>query len=418
MVSSSVSRRSFIQLAALAGASGLSAGCSAQESASEGSIETIADKPENAAGSAGTDASKSGVPAPTVTEKLLASMTLEQKVAQLFFVTPEQLTGVSPVTAAGDITKAALKNLPVGGLVYFSQNITGEQQLRSMLANALAFSKESGAGIPLFTGVDEEGGPLVARVANSGLFDVEHFPNMASIGATGDASEAAYVGTSIGSNLHDIGFSVDFAPDADVLTNPNNSVIGPRSFSSDPSVAADMVAAEVEAMLQTGTLPCAKHFPGHGDTAGDSHTGEAVSYRTADDLHACEYKPFEAAARANCPFIMVGHIQTPNAAGDGLPATLSKIMITDALRGIVGFTGVVISDSMGMGAITQYYSQADAGVKFLAAGGDMLLMPDNLNEMYQGVLDAVSNGTLTEARIDESVARIIAAKQAAGLIES
>ena len=285
-------------------------------------------------------------------ERLLSSMTLEQKVAQMLFVTPEQLTGVDCATEAGPLTKEALAKLPVGGVVYFGGNIAGDRQLRDLLSGTVELSRGAGAGIPVFTGVDEEGGPLVARVANSGHFDVERFPNMWWIGESGDADRAAHVGGVIGSYLRDIGFSVDFAPVADVLTNPDNPVIGHRSFSGDPDVCAQMVSSEVEAMLQAGTLPCAKHFPGHGDTQGDSHTGAVTSWRSVDELCACEYVPFKAAIDAGCPFVMVGHIQTPNAAGDGLPASLSRVMITEELRGRLGFAGVVISDSLCMGAIS------------------------------------------------------------------
>lgn len=351
-------------------------------------------------------------------ERLLSSMTLEQKVAQMLFVTPEQLTGVDCATEAGPLTKEALAKLPVGGVVYFGGNIAGDRQLRDLLSGTVELSRGAGAGIPVFTGVDEEGGPLVARVANSGHFDVERFPNMWWIGESGDADRAAYVGGVIGSYLRDIGFSVDFAPVADVLTNPDNPVIGHRSFSGDPDVCAQMVSSEVEAMLQAGTLPCAKHFPGHGDTQGDSHTGAVTSWRSVDELCACEYVPFKAAIDAGCPFVMVGHIQTPNAAGDGLPASLSRVMITEELRGRLGFAGVVISDSLCMGAISRNFEPEDAGVRFVAAGGDVLLMPSDPWAAHQGIIDAVYSGSLTEERIDESVLRIIAAKQAAGLVEA
>lgn len=351
-------------------------------------------------------------------ERLLSSMTLEQKVAQMLFVTPEQLTGVDCATEAGPLTKEALAKLPVGGVAYFGGNIAGDRQLRDLLSGTVELSRGAGAGIPVFTGVDEEGGPLVARVANSGLFDVERFPNMWWVGESGDADSADHVGAVIGSYLRDTGFSVDFAPVADVLTNPDNPVIGHRSFSGDPDVCAQMVSAEVEAMLQAGTLPCAKHFPGHGDTQGDSHTGAVTSWRTADELRACEYVPFKAAIDAGCPFIMVGHIQTPNAAGDGLPASLSRVMITDELRGRLGFAGVVISDSMCMGAVSRNFEPKDAAVRFVAAGGDVLLMPPDPWAAHQGIIDAVYSGGLTEGRIDESVLRIIATKQAAGLVEA
>lgn len=352
----------------------------------------------------------------TPAQQIMSTMTLEQKVAQLFFVTPEILTGVETATVSGSLTDAALDAYPVGGMIYFGQNIVGNQQFRDLVGGNVALSKEAGAGVPIFSGIDEEGGPLVARIARSGCFDVETFPNMAAIGASGDTSQAANVGTTIGSYLKDIGLTVDFAPVCDVLTNPDNTAIGPRSFGSDPDLVSSMVSAEVAAMSATGTCACGKHFPGHGDTAGDSHTGEAISNRSMDDLVACEYKPFSAAIDAGVPFIMVGHIKTPNAAADDLPATLSTKMITEELRGRLGFSGVVISDSMRMGAITQYYDQATAAVMFLQAGGDMLLMPDDLPAMYQGVLDAISAGTLSEDRINESVERILNAKEAAGLI--
>lgn len=416
-VSRLVTRRQALQTFGILGASAVLTGCG-QAVGPAAQTENIpeVDDPTAVTDAATTAASTEQAPQETPAQKLLDTMTLEQKVAQLFFVTPEELTGVECATIAGNMTKAAIADKPVGGLIYFSQNIVGNQQFRDMVAGNVGFTQESGAGIPAFSGIDEEGGPLVARIARSGYFEVQTFPNMADIGASGDTSQAANVGTTIGSYLKDIGLTVDFAPDSDVLTNPDNTAIGKRSFGSDPDLVSSMVSAEVEAMVATGTCPCAKHFPGHGDTAGDSHTGEAISNRSMDDLISCEYKPFSAAIEAGVPFIMVGHIKTPNAAADDLPATLSSKMITDELRGRLGFEGVVISDSMSMGAITQYYDQATAGVMFLQAGGDMLLMPEDLGAMYQGILDAVNSGTLTEERIDESVLRILNAKETAGLI--
>ncbi|MCI1665622.1 MAG: glycoside hydrolase family 3 protein [Atopobiaceae bacterium] len=347
---------------------------------------------------------------------LLGRMTLEEKVAQLFVVTPEQLTGVDVATVAGSITREALGRVPVGGLCYFSQNITGNQQLRDLLSGTSELSRGVGAGVPAFLAVDEEGGTLVARVARSGYFDVETFPNMYSIGATGDTSQAAHVGATIGTYLADIGFNVDFAPDADVFTNPDNTVIGHRSFGSDPDLVSSMVSAEVEAFLPTGVLSCAKHFPGHGNTEGDSHKGTVHTDSTMAELEACELKPFEAAIAAGCPMVMVGHIETPNATDDGLPASLSSEMISGVLRGKLGFGGLVISDSMGMGAITADYEPAEAALMFLKAGGDMVLMTPDLDSAFQGVLAAVSAGDLAEDRVDESVTRILTAKSSLGLL--
>ncbi len=413
MDNADITRRAFL-FAATAASLGL-AGCrggghtDGSETASEGS-RTGSIRPGRHATVKGKRARRSAI------DETIGGMTLGQKVAQLFVVTPEQLTGMGTVTQAGDTTRDALERYPVGGLCYFGQNITGADQLRQMLRDTCAYAAEAGAGVAPFLTVDEEGGPLVARVANSGYFDVQQFPDMVEIGAGGDAAQAANVGRVIGAYLSEIGFNVDFAPVADVLTNPANQVIGARAFSSDAGVVSQMVEAEVSAMIESGVLPCMKHFPGHGDTEGDSHTGAVCSMRSRDQIETCELAPFRAGIAAGCPLVMVGHIETPNFAADGLPASLSKTMMTDVLRDELGFTGVIVSDSFSMGAITQNYTPADAALRFIQAGGDIILMTPDLRAAHQGLMDAISNGTLTEARVDESVKRILAAKQKLGIL--
>ena len=420
--SQNISRRNFVAAGSFALMTAGLAACGNDQassgSAPKGTVSVSKDEPEKAPveDQPASEPERDPELEPSVVDRLLATMTIEQKVAQMFMVTPEQLTGTEVATVAGSMTERALAEIPVGGLVYFGQNITGNQQLRNLLSGSLELSRGAGAGIPAFLGVDEEGGKLVARVANSGHFDVQHFPNMADIGATGNPARAAEVGSVIGTYLREIGFNLDFAPDADVLTNPENPVIGVRSFGSDPALVASMVAAEVEAMNETGVAPCVKHFPGHGDTAGDSHTGAVYTERTLEQLQSCEFGPFRAAIEANVPFVMVGHIETPNAAGDGLPASLSPVMMQDILRGDLGFDGVIISDSFAMGAITENFTPDEAAVQFFTAGGDMLLMTADLKAAYNGVLEAVNAGTLTEDRIDESVRRILTAKEQMGLI--
>lgn len=425
MTDATLSRRSLLAASALIGASALLTGCDAPESAGSAPADNLAEA-DGAAGGAASENLPASTDSPAATERepeprsaaerILGTMTREQKVAQLFLVTPEGLTGVATATIAGPMTAEALGRIPVGGLIYFAKNLVGAQPVRDLLSGTGALARRAGAGVPPFLGIDEEGGTLVARIAKSGLFDVPTFPNMAEIGATGDPARAAEVGTAIGGYLREIGFNLDFAPDADVLTNPSNTAIGVRAFGSDPELVAAMVAAEVAAMLETGTLPCAKHFPGHGDTAGDSHTGAVRTERSRADIESCEFAPFRAAIEAGCPLVMVGHIQTPNFAGDGLPASLSPTMMTDVLRGELGFDGVIISDSFGMGAITQNFAPADAATRFFQAGGDMLLMPQDLSAAYQGVLDAVTSGALSEERVDESVRRILEAKERAGIL--
>lgn len=407
MAKNELTRREILGMLGLAGTSVVLSSCGLNQdpegAATPGAVASMPSAPVTTAPSI-SDSSAA--------ERILGTMTLEQKVAQLFFVTPEQLTGTDCAIEAGEAMEAALATLPVGGVICFSQNIETPEQLREMLANVGRFSTEVAAGIPVFLGVDEEGGPLVSRVANSPAFDVATFPHMATIGGTGDVTQAERVGTAIGSYLHEIGFNVDFAPVADVLTNPENTVIGPRSFGTDSQLVADMVVAEATAMLATGVLPCVKHFPGHGDTNADSHTGEAVSTRTREDLDSCEFEPFRRAIAAGVPLVMVGHIKTPNVAADDLPASLSRVMIGETLRRELGFNGIIISDSFQMGAVTERFSSAAAAVKFLEAGGDMILMPEDLDAAYQGVLDAVASGILSQERIDESCLRVLGTKVA------
>jgi len=400
-----LARRSFLGFSALAAASAL-AGCTPKDPQV---IECYAENPAADTPGASQTPVLSEVPVPTELDRrvdeALAGLTTEQKVLQIFCIHPEALTGVGQVTVAGDATRAALEATPVGGLIYFGHNIVGEQQFRDLVAGTAAMP----VPVPLFLAIDEEGGPLVARVANSGFFSVETFPNMAEVGASGDPAAAYAVGSAIGAYLADIGLNVDFAPVADVLTNAASS-IGPRAFSSDPAVAAAMVAQVVRGLQEAGVSATAKHFPGHGDAAADSHTGAALSERTLDELRACEFVPFKAAIEAGVDAVMVGHISTPNAAADGVPATLSRTVITGWLREELGFDGLVVSDAMNMGAITQFYGAADAAIAFILAGGDVVLDPADFAAAHQGVLAAVNEGIIAPDVLDAAVRRILRVK--------
>ena len=331
----------------------------------------------------------------------IGKMSLEDKVSQLFILRPEDLTGVEVATEAGDMTKEALENYPISGIVYFGQNIESQEQLEEMIANTKSYSR-----YPMFIGVDEEGGTLVARIANSGVFDVPTFPDMIEIGAAGDAGKAYEVGSAIGNYLKPIGFNLDFAPIADVLTNPDNPVIGNRSFGPDAQVDAQMVSNAVKGFQDAGLSAVVKHFPGHGDTDSDSHEGQTVSNRTLEQLRSEEFLPFKAGIDAGVDFVMVGHISLPEVTGDMTPASVSKQMITDILRTELGYDGIVITDSFQMEAITQFYTPGEAAVSAIEAGVDIILMPDDFQSARQGIIDAVNDGTLSEDRIDESLLRI------------
>ena len=341
-------------------------------------------------------------------QEILDDMTLEEKVCQLFMITPEALTGVETATQAGQATQKAYDKYPVGGIIYFSKNLKNPDQTKSMLAKTQEYAQERTC-IPVFLSVDEEGGQ-VARVGRNSAFGVEKIGNMSDVGAGGDTQEAYRIGTVIGSYLKDLGVNMDAAPDTDVLTNPQNEVVKYRSFGSDPQLVAEMAEAELKGLNEEGIIGMYKHFPGHGGTTADSHEGYVYVDDTLEELENGAFVPFKDGIANDIRVIMVSHIAAPNVTGDNTPATLSKKLTTDILREDLGFDGMVITDALNMGAITEQYGSANAAVAALNAGADMLLMPADFQSAYKGVLDAVADGTLTEERIDESVARILEVK--------
>lgn len=337
--------------------------------------------------------------------QLLSEMTMQEKIYQLFVITPEALTDVDTVTAAGDATKEKLEQYPVGGLVYFAKNIVEPEQTKTMLSNVQDFSYEI-TGLPLFLCIDEEGGK-VARIASNASFGVTNVGNMADVAS---ADKAKVIGGIIGAYLAEYGFNLDFAPDADVLTDPDNQAIGERSFGADPQIVAQYAAAVSDGLHEHGIMSTFKHFPGHGGVTKDTHDGAVTTKKTYEELKEAELVPFAQAQEAGIDVVMAAHISVPEVVGDNTPASLSEKMITDILRRDLGYDGLIVTDALNMGAITQNCSSADASVKALQAGADLLLMPDDFQAAVDGVMTAVENGSLTENRINESVTRIIKAK--------
>lgn len=338
----------------------------------------------------------------------LSSMSLEEKVAQLFLITPEALTGAGTVTQAGEATRAALEQYPVGGLIYFQGNIVSEQQVTDMITRQQQFSQER-IGLPLLISVDEEGGQ-VTRVASCANIDVPKFEDTAQIGASGDSSKAHASGQAIGSYLSRMGFNLDFAPVADTLTNPDNTVVKRRSYGSDPQTVAEMAVQNLKGLESQGVYGCIKHFPGHGATLGDTHNGYAYTDKSWEDLKASDLIPFQRCIAEGVSFVMVGHISLPQAIGDDVPASCSQTAIQGYLRGELGYQGIVLTDALNMGAIVDQYSSAQAAIKAFQAGSDMLLMPADFRSAYQGVLDAVNQGGISQERLNESVTRILKIK--------
>lgn len=340
--------------------------------------------------------------------QVVSGMTLEEKTAQLFMITPDALTGFDGVNIAGETSKNAYSEFPVGGLIYMSKNLQDTDQTKDMLSKMNAIAQER-TGLPLLLGVDEEGGS-VARIASNSTFNVTNVGDMSAIGATGDSQNAYQAGVTIGSYLKNLGFNVDFAPVADVLTNPENSLIGNRSFGSDSQLVADMVTSELQGLSEQGIYGAVKHFPGHGGTSGDSHDGAVTLEKTLEEMAQTELVPFQHAIDSGASMILVAHISLPNVTGDNTPASLSSRIVTDLLRSQMGFEGVIVTDALNMGAITSSYTADQAAVAAVNAGADILLMPQDFKTAYQGLLDAVNGGTVSEERINESAARIVRLK--------
>ena len=358
---------------------------------------------------------------PTVTpasevEQQMKEMTLREKVGQLFCIRPEALdTTIHWTSPAADLMPletqevnsmmyAVNKRYPVGGVILYAWNIKDEAQLGRFVSQLKSLN-----GSPLLC-IDEEGG-RVARIANNDNFDVKKYESMAAIGATGDPANAFECGSTIGSYLHKYGFDIDFAPVADVNTNPENIIIGARAFSDDPHVAAPMVTSYLAGLKQAGVTGCIKHFPGHGDTQADTHYGYAQSMKTWAQMDTCEMITFRAGIRWGCQLIMTAHISAPNVTGTDIPATMSSIFLQDKLRRELGYQQIIITDAMEMGAITMQYSNVEATIGCIQAGVDIILCPHNFIEAFDAVVAAVENGTISQVRLDESVRRILLLKK-------
>lgn len=347
-------------------------------------------------------------------EEILDQLSLREKVGQLFVIRPDQLlTDISEdsihdskkkgVTSVSDQMRNILKQYPAGGFAVFGKNITSPEQLKALNAQL-----KSACSVPPIIAVDEEGG-RVARVANANGFSVPKVGSMEKIGKTGVPDNARYAALQIGDYLNEYGFTMDFAPDSDINTNPKNIVIGDRAFGSDPQLVSKMAEAYIDGLHECGILSVIKHFPGHGDTAEDTHTGYVAVHKTWQELLDTELIPFIDNFE-NTDAVMVAHITLDHVTDDGLPATLSKQLITGKLREELGYDGLVITDALAMGAIEKNYSSAEAVITAFDAGNDILLMPHSYTEAFNGLVEAVIDGRISEERLNESVLRILRAK--------
>ncbi|GAA1136314.1 hypothetical protein GCM10009630_39130 [Kribbella jejuensis] len=349
----------------------------------------------------------------------LRRMTLEQKVGQLFVC-----YAYGPTAGTADARNTSLYGVAtpaevvakyhLGGVIYFTwtDSVRNPEQIAG-LSNGLQAAALADTGIPLQIGTDQEYGSVV-RVGPPAT----QFPGGMALGATRSPAFARSAGAIAGRELRALGITTDFAPDADVNVNPLNPVIGVRSISSDPALVAQLVAAQVKGYQRDGRIvSTAKHFPGHGDTATDSHTGIPVIGHSREEWTRIDLPPFQAAIRAGIHSIMTAHIVVPALDPSGDPATLSRPILTGILRRQLRFDGVVITDSLGMQGVRDKYGDAEIPLRAIEAGVDQLLMPVDPGLAYNSVLNAVRAGRISEARIDESVQRILTLKYDTGLVE-
>ncbi|WP_396448858.1 glycoside hydrolase family 3 protein [Actinomadura sp.] len=326
----------------------------------------------------------------------VARMSVAEKVGQLF---------VPAFSSRADALQK-IKKYHVGGLIYFPENF-GSPARTAAQSNAL----QKASKIPLLLGVDEEQG-IVSRTPF-----ITRFPGNMALGATRNPADARAAARVTGAELRAVGINLDYAPDADVNVNPRNPVIGLRSFSADPALASTMVTGAVGGYQDAGVAATVKHFPGHGDTAVDSHTGLPVIRHSPAEWARLDAPPFKAAIAAGADVIMTAHIVVPKLDRSGDPSTLSKTVLTGLLRGKLGYGGVITTDSLQMAGVREKYGDAVVPVRAINAGADQLLMPPSLPRAYRAVVKAVRSGKITEKRLDESVTRILRLKQRRGLFQ-
>ncbi|NEC21326.1 glycoside hydrolase family 3 N-terminal domain-containing protein [Streptomyces parvus] len=348
--------------------------------------------------------------------RIIAGMSLEEKVGQLFVMRvyghsatdPDQADIDANLKEIGVRTAAELiSTYHVGGIIYFTwaHNTRDPHQIADLSNGLQRAALAERHRVPLLVSTDQEHG-IVCRVGEPATL----LPGAMALGAGGSRSDTRRAAWIAGTELAALGINQNYAPDADVNVNPANPVIGVRSFGSDPDAVADLIAAQVKGYQGAGIASTAKHFPGHGDTNTDSHTGLPVINHTRAQWEELDAPPFRAAIRARIDSIMTAHIVVPALDPSEDPATLSRPILTGILREELGYDGVVVTDSLGMEGVRTKYGDDRVPVLALLAGVDQLLNPPNLSVAWNAVLEAVRSGEISEARIEESILRILRLK--------
>lgn len=344
------------------------------------------------------------MPIPSDPQKILSDMTLEQKIGQIMII------GFDGV-AVDDGLRQMIRDYHIGGVILFARNVQSPQQVAELTNELQKIAIDSGSP-GLFIAIDQEGGRVARLTENTGFTEI---PGAMAIGATNDPANAKLAAQILAREMKAVGLNADFAPDLDVNNNPANPVIGVRSFGSDPQKVAEFGVAFIDGLQSEGVLAFGKHFPGHGDTGVDSHIDLPIVPHDRARLETVEFVPFKAAIQANVAGIMSAHVTFPAIdPTPGMPATLSKLALTDLLRNEMGYNGLIITDSLEMGALASNGNPAPlAAVKAFEAGADLLLFNRDYSlhkQAFDGLLAKVKSGEISEQRLAESVRRILAVK--------
>lgn len=327
---------------------------------------------------------------------IISNMSLDEKIGQLVIAGIENLE----IT---DRERELIQTYKIGGFVLFKRNIIDYEQTLGLL-NSL--KKINTNKIPLFLSIDEEGG-RVSRLDNIFI----NLPPVSNLGIKNNEKLAFDYGNLQASKLLALGFNLNFSPVLDVNSNTENKIIGDRAISENPEKVALLGRQIFKSMMESGIVPVGKHYPGHGDTLLDSHYNLPLITKSLDELEEVEFIPFKYAIKNDIPGLMIGHLYLENLSQ--MPASLSFEVITDLLRNEHGFKGLVFSDDLTMGAISETYDIGTATVKFLKAGGDVALIchgEDNIFRVINYIKEAIAKKQITEAELDEKLYRIISIK--------
>lgn len=341
----------------------------------------------------------------------METLTLEEKIGQMIFINARDSTNSYSLLSVDAFLSDRIKKVHPGGVILFGGNLNTIPQSLDLIGVL-----QEKSGIPLFIAADVEGGNI-NRLRSSDALHATDIPTNGEIGRNASLDLAEKKAHVIGKEMSVLGLNMDFAPVADILSNPENTVIGERSFGSDPETVGHLVALTVKRLKNESVIPVIKHFPGHGDTQGDTHLGSVSVTHDKTRLETTELVPFKMGITAGAPAIMIAHIQVPAVTNNDLPSTLSPSIISGILRDEMDYQGLIITDSMGMGAITRRWDSGEAALLAVKAGVDILLNPVSPEEVFETLVQAVDDGILSINRINESVFRIIRVKLEYGIMD-